>query len=278
MTPPLDPVIALRGFGFRHVGAERAAIEDVTLDIGAGEYLGVLGAAGAGATTLLTALDGVVPQLVRGETSGSITVFGRDPRVVPVRDWARHIGLVFDDPTLAATQATVADEVAFGLENLGVPPADMDLRIAMALASVGLGGLEARVPSTLSGGEQQRLGMAVALANDPAVLLADEPTSQLDAGSARAVVDLMRSASTDSGTTVVVVTHDPDVATAMGRTVTISDGRIGLQTRDGREHVVVGPDGQVHLPPDVLGVLPPGTVLAVERLPDGVRLSREEAP
>ena len=227
MTPPLDPVIALRGFGFRHVGAGRAAIEDVMLDISAGEYLGVLGAAGAGATTLLTARDGVVPQLVRGETSGSITVLGRDPRVVPVREWARDIGLVFDDPTLSATQATVADEVAFGLENLGVPPADMDLRIAMALASVGLGGMEARVPTTLSGGEQQRLAIACALAMGPSVLVLDDPSANLDPAGRRAVFGILRRLNREHGVTVIVADEDVEALAADAtRILVLHEGRL----------------------------------------------------
>ena len=227
MTEPLHPVVVLRSFGFRHVGAERAAIEDVTLEVGAGEYLGVLGAAGSGATTLLTALDGVVPQLVRGVTAGSIEVLGRDPRVVPVREWARQIGLVFDDPTLAATQATVADEVAFGLENLSVPPADMDMRIAMALASVGLSGLEARVPSTLSGGEQQRLSIACALAMGPSVLVLDGPSANLDPAGRRAVFGILRRLNREHGVTVIVADEDVEALAADAtRVVVLLAGRL----------------------------------------------------
>ena len=243
MTEPPHAVIALRGFGFRHVGAERAAIEGLTIEVRAGEYLAVLGAAGSGATTLLTALDGVVPQLVRGETAGSIEVLGRDPRIVPVREWARDIGLVFDDPTLSATQATVADEVAFGLENLGVPPSDMDLRISMALSAVGLGGLESRVPATLSGGEQQRLAIACALAMGPAVLVLDDPSANLDPAGRRAVFGILRRLNREHGVTVIVADEDVEALAADAtRVVVLHAGRL----------VASGPPGDVLGAPSAL--------------------------
>ncbi|MFN8631827.1 MAG: ABC transporter ATP-binding protein, partial [Chloroflexota bacterium] len=182
-----DPVIALAGVGFRQIGASQPALGDVSLEIRRGEYVGVLGATGAGVSTLLAMVNGVVPQLIRGEASGSITVLGDDPRAVPVRGWARRVGLVFDDPSLATTQATVADEVAFGLENLGVPSGEMDARIATALQAVGLGGLGDRAPATLSGGEQQRLAIACALVTGPSILVLDEPSANLDPAGRRVV-------------------------------------------------------------------------------------------
>ena len=237
MEPP-EPVIALADCGFRHVAAGRAALEGVTLEVRAGEYIAVLGAAGAGATTLLTAINGVVPQLVRGDTSGSIAVLGRDPRVVPVREWARHVGMVFDDPSLAATQATVADEVAFGLENLGVPPAEMDLRISMALSSVGLSGFESRVPATLSGGELQRLAIACALVTGPSILVLDEPSANLDPAGRRAVFGILRRLNRDHGVTVLLADEDVHALAADAtRVLVLHDGRV---VADGPPDAVLG--------------------------------------
>jgi energy-coupling factor transporter ATP-binding protein EcfA2 len=112
----------------------------------------------------------------------------------------------------------------------------------------------------------------VALANNPPLLLADEPTSQLDRGNVQRVVELLKEAREDLGTTVVVVTHDPEVAAKMDRTVTIRDGRVGAEGRAGVEHAVIGPTGSVHLPPRALDVLPPGSRAIVEVAPDGVVL------
>ena len=227
LAAPAEPIITVAGLRFQHAGAARAALVDVTLAVRPGEYVGVLGATGAGVSTLLTALDGVVPQLVRGEATGTLTVLGRDPREVPVRDWARHVGLVFDEPELAATQASVADEVAFGLENLGVPGHDMDARIHAALASVGLAGFEGRAPSTLSGGELQRLAIACALVTGPSILVLDEPSANLDPAGRRAVYGILRRLNRDDGVTVIVADQDVEaIAADATRVVVLADGRL----------------------------------------------------
>jgi ABC-type methionine transport system ATPase subunit len=117
----------------------------------------------------------------------------------------------------------------------------------------------------------------VALANGPRLLLADEPTSQLDHESAAAVIDVIRAANTGRGTTVVVVTHDPAVSSALGRTVTIRDGRVGAEGHAGEEYLVVSRDGSVQLPIEVLeGALPPGSLARAVPTPDGVRLYRAD--
>jgi energy-coupling factor transport system ATP-binding protein len=238
LTEPPEPVVAFVGFGFRHVAADRAALADVSLEVRAGEYVGVLGATGAGVTTLLTAMDGVVPQLVRGETSGSITVLGRDPTVVPVHQLARDVGLVFDDPTLAATQASVAEEVAFGLENLGMPRAEMDVPIGAALASVGLAGLASRDPATLSGGELGRLAIACALATGPGILVLDGPSTNLDPAGRRAVYGVLRRLNREQGVTVVVADQDAEgIAEDATRVVVLDGGRV---VGDGRPEDVLG--------------------------------------
>jgi energy-coupling factor transporter ATP-binding protein EcfA2 len=232
------PIIALAGFGFRHVATTRPALEDVSIEVRAGEYVAVLGATGAGVSTLLMSLDGVVPQLVRGEAWGTISVLGADPRVVPVREWAREVGLVFDDPGLATTQATVADEVAFGLENLGIPGAEMDARIGAALMAVGLAGFEARPPGSLSGGEQQRLAIACALVTGPALLVLDEPSANLDPAGRRAVYGILRRLNREHGVTVLVADQDVEaIAADATRVIVLAEGRV---VDDGAPGAVLG--------------------------------------
>ena len=227
MTLPGDVVIELEAVGFRHVAADRPALDRVSISIRAGEYVGLLGATGAGVSTLLLSLDGVVPQLVRGEASGAVSVLGRDPRVVPVPAWAGDIGLVLDDPSVASTQATVADEVAFGLENLGAPTATMGLRIATALESVGLAGFEERAPATLSGGELQRLAIACALVTGPRILVLDEPTANLDPTGRRAVYRVLRRLNRAQGVTVLVSDQDAEsIASDATRVVALGAGRV----------------------------------------------------
>jgi ABC-type lipoprotein export system ATPase subunit len=148
-------------------------------------------------------------------------------------------------------------------------------RAAGLLDAVGLSPVARRTAGRLAGGEQQRLALAVALANGPRLLLADEPTSQLDHGTAGAVVDLIRAANEDLGTTVVVVTHDPEVGRALGRTVTIRDGRVGAEGHQGEDYVVVSRDGSVQLPDEVLqSTLPPGSLARAVTTASGVELRR----
>jgi ABC-type lipoprotein export system ATPase subunit len=146
----------------------------------------------------------------------------------------------------------------------GLPAARRRKRAKVLLDAVDLGDAAAKPIRALSGGEQQRLAVAVALANNPPLLLADEPTSQLDRANVRRVVELLKEARDDLGTTVVVVTHDAEVAAAMDRTVTIRDGRVSAEGRGGAEYAVVGPTGSLHLPAHALDVLPPGARVVVE--------------
>jgi ABC-type lipoprotein export system ATPase subunit len=142
------------------------------------------------------------------------------------------------------------------------------------LDSVGLASQANNVAGRFSGGEQQRLALAVAVMNQPEVLLADEPTSQLDATSAKAVVDLIAAQNAESGMTVVAVTHDPAVAAALGRTVTIRDGRVGAEGRHGRDYLVIGRDGTLTLSPELMESLPPGSLVHAVPHEHGVDLRR----
>jgi ABC-type lipoprotein export system ATPase subunit len=137
---------------------------------------------------------------------------------------------------------------------------------------LGLRELAHRVAGRLSGGEQQRVAIVAAVAAGAGLLLADEPTSYLDAAGKERVLELLNRINVEFGTTVVVVTHDPLVAAHVPRTVTIRDGRVGAEGRHGTDYAVVGRDGSLQLPPDVLEHLAPGTLLEVIRRPDGVEL------
>jgi ABC-type lipoprotein export system ATPase subunit len=130
------------------------------------------------------------------------------------------------------------------------------------------------IAGRLAGGEQQRVAIAAAIGAGARLVLADEPTSQLDANGRDEVVGLLEQVNRDFGATVVLVTHDPAVAARGARTVTIRDGRVGAEGRHGREYAVIGRDGTLQLPPDVLDALPPGTLLEIERRGDTINLTR----
>ena len=226
-----DVAVSIEGLSFTHAHPANAvpALRDVSLEIAAGEFVGIVGLNGAGKTTLLLALNGVVPHLLTGKRSGLVRVAGRDPATTTVRDMARDVAMVFDDPEAQLSQPTVADEVALGLENLGVPWEAMAGRIEDALGAVGLAGLEARDPMTLSGGEQQRLAIACAIAMRPRILVMDEPTSGLDPAGRAAVFEIAARLNRDDGITVIVADHAVEaLAEHASRIVVLEDGAIVL--------------------------------------------------
>ncbi|MFV2107266.1 ABC transporter ATP-binding protein [Micromonospora sp. LOL_015] len=194
--------LELRGFGWRHAGRRAWAVRDVDLSVDAGERVLLLGPSGAGKSTLLAAIAGVLPA-DSGEQAGTVTVDGLDPRKARER-----VGIVFQDPQTQLVMARSGDDVAFGLENRGVPAEQIWPRVDAALARVGFRYGRDRPTVALSGGEQQRLALAGALALRPGLLLLDEPTANLDPAGA----DLVRNAVAgaldgDRDTTLVIVEH-----------------------------------------------------------------------
>jgi putative ABC transport system ATP-binding protein len=256
-------------------GQEITALRGVDLVVTEGETMALLGPSGAGKSTLLWLFAGLLRP-----TAGLVEVCGRRLSEMTARSAAemrlRDVGVVMQNPGRNLLQdETAAGNVLFAQGPTRRTRAVKHRRAADLLDAVGLTRVARRPAGRLSGGEQQRLALAVALANGPRLLLADEPTSQLDHGSAAAVIDLIRAANEDLGTTVVVVTHDPAVGSALGRTVTISDGRVGAEGHAGEDYLVVSRDGSVQLPPEALeSVLPPGSLAKATLTADGVQLRR----
>ncbi|HEX3782854.1 MAG TPA: ATP-binding cassette domain-containing protein [Pseudonocardiaceae bacterium] len=248
---------------YRTDATEVLALRQVDLVVRQGETVTLLGPSGSGKSTLLWLLGGLLRP-----TAGMVSVFGRrltdlTPReVTELR--ATEVGTVLQNPgSNVLPHANALQNVLFAQRTNRASAAAKRRRSLGLLDAVGFAALAGRAAGALSGGEQQRLAVAVALANAPRLLLADEPTSQLDRTSAGAVLDLLRAANTELGTTIVVVSHDPDVGTALGRTVTIRDGRVGSEGRAGEQYVVVGKDGALTLPPEALRVLPSGSLARV---------------
>jgi putative ABC transport system ATP-binding protein len=259
---------------YRLEGYDVVALAGVDLDIGAGESVALLGPSGAGKSTLLSLLAGLLRPSAGRLVVGRHDLVRANPAELQALR-ATDVGVVLQGasrnllPYLTAEQnVRFAQGGAQTGDRRRQLPAPRDV-----LAMVGLSGRgrnRAR-PQRLSPGERQRLALAVGLAGRPGLLLADEPTSQLDVR-ARDEVLMALDAVRRAGTTVVVVTHDPDVGRSMGRTVTIRDGRVGAEGRRGEDFAVVGRDGTVHLPQEVLRMLPPGTLIGVEPQLDGTVL------
>ena len=259
---------------YRLEDTEVVALRGVDLQIEYGETLALLGPSGSGKSTLLSLLGGMLRP-----SAGRLYVAGHDIGKLTSRQLLslrlRDVGVVFQNPGRnLLPYATAAENLAFAQQGSRRSRASKRRRSKGLLDAVGLSESSRKPVRALSGGEQQRLSVAVGLANGPRVLLADEPTSQLDRANSEGVIELLKAANTDLETTIILVTHDPDVGAAMGRTVTIRDGRVGAEGRRGEEYAVIGRDGSLHLPQDVLDVLPPGSLARVLRRDTGVELQR----
>jgi len=197
---------------------DRNVVDHVDLEVGAHESVAVLGPSGCGKTTLLRAIAGLQPL-----EGGAVTWDGDDLRAVPVHE--RRFGLMFQEYALFPHR-DVRGNVEFGLRMHGVDGAARAARVDEVLDLVGLRELRDRRVSTLSGGEQQRVALARAFAPDPVVLMADEPTGNLDGENGRIVLDVMLALRRDHGTTLVLVTHDPALAELSDRVIRLRDGRV----------------------------------------------------
>jgi energy-coupling factor transporter ATP-binding protein EcfA2 len=192
---------------FIYPQAAAPTLNDVSLEIGAGQFALVIGPSGSGKSTLLRCINGLVPHFSGGKLSGRVTVNGLDTREHPPRDMAATVGFVFQDPEAQFVTERVEDELAFALENAGVPPLTMRKRVEEVLDALGIAALRDRAVSSLSGGEQQRVAIAAALALQPSVLVLDEPTSQLDPQSAEDVLAALVRLNADLGLTIVLAEH-----------------------------------------------------------------------
>ncbi|MEI6848782.1 MAG: ATP-binding cassette domain-containing protein [bacterium] len=219
--------VKIENLSFTYSGGEKPALNKINLEIKRGEYLGIMGLNGAGKTTLGLSINGIVPQSTMGLYDGKVTVEGLDTATTPVREMARTVGIVFDNPEFQMSQVSAAEEVALGLENLGVPNEEMPPRVGAALGTVGLAGFEERSPMGLSGGQQQRLAIASVLAMQPKILFMDEPTSNLDPIGKEEVFELARKLNREEGMTVIVAEHEAEVLAAYAdRIVVLHQGEI----------------------------------------------------
>ncbi len=215
------------------------ALRSIDLEIEAGEMALLVGGSGSGKSTLLRAVNGLVPHATGGRFAGSVTTADRRVQDHQPRDLADVVGFVHQDPDAHFVVDRVEGDVAFVLENLGMDPYTMRRRVEEVLDALGIAGLRDRSPSTLSGGERQRCAVAGAIASGPAVLVLDEPTSELDPQGADDVLAAVQRLNLDLGTTVLMAEHRleragplVDRAVVLGDGVVTDDGDPGLVLRD----------------------------------------------
>jgi energy-coupling factor transport system ATP-binding protein len=261
-APPASAILEVRDLHHRYADG-REALAGVSLAIGWGEFVALIGRNGSGKTTLAKHLNGLL-----APSTGQILLDGRDVGGQPLEQVAQRVGYVFQDPDHQLFAATVGDEVAFGPRNLRLPPAEIETRVAEALAAVGLAEREAD-PFVLDKGARQRLAVASVLALRPDVLILDEPTTGLDHPEQERMLALL-AALHAAGRTIVMITHTPWVIAAHARRVVLLAG--GRLRFDGSPRAFFSDDALVSAaafrPPDVtrLGRLLGCTPLTVEEL------------
>ncbi len=221
-----DLAISLRNLRFMYRGQKRWALDDITLEVPAGDFLVVLGPSEAGKSTLAESINGLIPHFFKGQFQGAVSVLGRNTRDVKVAEMAERVGMVFQDFEAQLFSTKVELEVAFGLENFGLSRAEMTGRIDESLRRVGLLNLKDRTPSTLSGGQKQKLAIASALAMHPPVLVMDEPTTDLDPVSKEEVFQLTHQLADRGDFTLIVIEHDTEELLQARNVLLLREGKL----------------------------------------------------
>lgn len=197
-------MIQIQELTFKYTGSKHNALENITLEIEKGGFVGIIGESGAGKTTLCNCINGLIPHHYTGDFYGSVKVDGEDTFDVDAGKLALKVGSVFQDIESQLTGYFVEDEILFGLENFGIPADQIEKRIASALETLGISELRHREISTLSGGQKQKVVFAAILALEPQILVLDEPTGELDPASSVQIFALLKKLNEEKGITIVI--------------------------------------------------------------------------
>jgi energy-coupling factor transporter ATPase len=214
---------------YSYPGATRASIEDVSISINKGDFVILTGPSGCGKTTLCRCFNGLIPHFYNGNLEGEIVVAGLNVIDQKIQDFARHVGLVFQNPENQLFALSVEKDVAFGLENFAMPREEMRKRVDWALQTAGISELADRAPDDLSGGQQQRVAIASVLAMQPEIMILDEPTSFLDPLGAETIFKVINELNKKLGITIILVEHRLDLAAKYAnRVIVMNNGKVAL--------------------------------------------------
>lgn len=201
-----EPVLTVEGLTFRYHTRDEPAVREVSFALQPGELLLMAGASGCGKTTIARCINGLIPRSYRGERRGAIRLNGREVAELPLAEVAQVVGTLLQDPERQIVNSSVMGELAFGPENLGLPPDEIRRRVDEVIERLGIGELRARQTFTLSGGEKQKVALAGILAMRPSILVLDEPLASLDPASAHEALAIFRRLA-DEGTAIVLIEH-----------------------------------------------------------------------
>jgi energy-coupling factor transporter ATP-binding protein EcfA2 len=224
-------IVNLNNITYQYPLTDTPVLKNINMQVEEGEFIAVIGPNGAGKSTLCYTLAGFVPHFFKGELTGSVEVDGKDLHTSTLNEWVLNVGLAFQNPfnQISGAKYTVFEELAFGLENIGVPLEEMKSRVEAAMKMTGISDLADRSPYSLSGGQQQRVALTSILVMQPRVLVLDEPTSQMDPIGTREVFGVIRRLA-EKGMTVVLVEHKVEwIAQFADRVIALNEGEILLQ-------------------------------------------------
>src|SRR3712207_4072248 len=230
----VEHVVSVPALTYSFSGQSAPALKGVNLEVAEGEFVVVMGPSGAGKSTLCVSLNGLIPHFFRGRMEGEVRIEGHSTREGRVGEFAKEVGLVFQDFEAQLFSTNVALEVAFGPENFQVDREEMARRVKSVLGRVRLEGFEGRQPATLSGGQKQRLAIASVLAIEPRILCLDEPTTDLDPIGKLGVFEIAEELKDRDDVTLIVVEHETEETLDADRIVVLRDGKV-VADRPARE-------------------------------------------
>jgi energy-coupling factor transporter ATP-binding protein EcfA2 len=247
------PIIQVSDLSYAYPPAQKEdapswVLRGINLEIAEGEFAALMGPTGAGKTTLGMALNGIVPQATGGLIRGNVWAAGLNTKRHPVSELARRVGVVFQEPENQLFNRDVESEIAFGLENLGLPRKEMRERVRWALEAVGMAEFARRSPFELSGGQKQRVSLASILAMKPKVLVLDEPTARLDARGQSQLFSVLSALRHEMEMTILLISNDPEWVRALAdRVLIMQSGTLVLQGDPRRVLGDVGRLGEIGL-------------------------------
>ena len=224
-------IVNLRNVTYKYPLTNSPVLKDINLKIEDGEFVAIVGPNGAGKSTLCYTIAGFVPHFFKGELTGTVEVDGNESSKSSLHEWVLNVGLAFQNPfnQISGAKYTVFEEIAFGLENIGIPRDEIMTRVQDAMKLTGIGNLADRSPYSLSGGQQQRVALTSILVMKPKVLVLDEPTSQMDPIGTREVFGVIRTMA-ENGLTVILVEHKVEwIAEFADRVIALKDGQSLLE-------------------------------------------------
>ena len=224
-------IVNLQNVTYKYPLTNSPVLNNINLKVEDGEFVAIVGPNGAGKSTLCYTIAGFVPHFFKGEMTGTVEVLGVESQNSALHEWVLNVGLTFQNPfnQISGAKYTVFEEIAFGLENIGIPRDEMMTRVKDAMKLTGISDLADRSPYSLSGGQQQRVALTSILVMQPKVLVLDEPTSQMDPiGTREVFVAIQKMA--EQGMTVILVEHKVEwIANFVDRVIALKDGQVLLE-------------------------------------------------